>query len=349
LFSIFYRDKINIFFQKGSTKLIEMFCSGENNFGYLFKQIIIGMSKDHFIAYASVILAMIFWSLTFVWYKMVFEVYEPITTVFLRLVISSFILVILMLPLNQLQKIKFRDLKYFILVTFFQPFLYFLCESFGVKFVSSTLSAVIISTIPLFSPFVTTYFYKERIMKFNIMGIGLSILGVGMVIFERNGHVAATPIGILLLFLAVAAGIGYSIVVKNLSGRYNSVSIVTYHNIIGILFYLPLFMVFDYKHFLAAGIKTKALIPLIELALFGSSFAFIFFTHAIRKLGVTKSNAFTNAIPVLTAIFAFFMLDETLTWIKMGGIGLVISGLFMSQLKRLPYIKKGRIYIRPNE
>jgi drug/metabolite transporter (DMT)-like permease len=307
------------------------------------------MKKELIAAYISVIMAMTFWSLTYVWYKMVFEFYEPITTVLLRLVLSSIILVVLMLPLNQLQKIKLKDFKYFVLVTLFQPFLYFLCESFGVKFVSSTLSAVIISTIPLFSPFVTAYFYNERVMKFNIIGIVVSIIGVAMVIFERNENVSATPLGILLLFLAVAAGIGYSIVVKKLSGKYNSISIVTYHNIIGIFFFLPLFFIFEYKHFIEVGYVAEAVVPMLELAVFGSSFAFIFFTFSIKKIGVTKSNAFTNAIPVLTAIFAFFLLGETLTVIKMSGIGLVISGLFMSQIRKFPFFRKKRYYIRPNE
>jgi drug/metabolite transporter (DMT)-like permease len=306
------------------------------------------MKKELIPAYISVILAMTFWSMTYVWYKMVFEAYNPITTVLLRLVLSSVILVIMMLPARQLQKVDPKDLKYFLLVTLFQPFLYFLCESFGVKFVSSTISAVIISTIPLFSPFVTAYFFREKILRFNIAGIIISIVGVGLVIFERGQSVEATTLGILLLFGAVAAGIGYSIVVKKLSGKYNSISIVTYHNIIGIFFFLPLFLIFEWDHFIATGYVAEAVLPLLELAIFGSSFAFIFFTFSIKKIGVTKSNAFTNAIPVLTAIFAFFMLGETLTAIKMGGIGLVIAGLFMSQIKRFPRMRR-KTYIRPSE
>ncbi len=309
------------------------------------------MKKDLVAAYISIILAMTFWSLTYVWYKMVFEAYNPITTVLLRLVLSSVILIILMAPIKKLEKINFKDLKYFLLVSFFQPFLYFLCESLGVKLVSSTLSAVIISTIPLFSPFATAYFFKERITRLNIWGIVVSIIGVGLVMFSKNTDSAfyATPLGIMFLFIAVAAGIGYSIVVKKLSGKYNSISIVTYHNIIGIFFFIPLFFIFEYKHFISVGYVEEAVVPLLELAFFGSSFAFIFFTFSIKKIGVTKSNAFTNAIPVLTAIFAYFMLGETLSFIKMAGIGLVISGLFMSQIKRMSGLRKKIFYVRPNE
>jgi len=310
------------------------------------------MKKDLVAAYISIILAMTFWSLTYVWYKMVYEAYNPITTVLLRLVLSSIMLIVLMYPLGKLQKIHFKDLKYFLLVTFFQPFLYFLCESFGVKLVSSTLSAVIISTIPLFSPFATAYFFKEKITKLNFAGIVISIVGVAFVIFSRNSDVEieVNTVGILLLFLAVAAGIGYSIVIKKLSGKYNSISIVTYHNIIGIFFFAPLFFIFEYDHFMSVGYVQEAVVPMLELAFFGSSFAFIFFTFSIQKIGVTKSNAFTNAIPVLTAIFAFFLLGETLSVIKMAGIGLVIAGLFMSQVRRIPGWRRTRnFFIRPNE
>src|SRR6056297_1448101 len=167
------------------------------------------MKKDLIAAYISIILAMTFWSLTYVWYKMVYEAYNPITTVLLRLILSSIMLIILMYPLGKLHKVEFKDLKYFLLVTFFQPFLYFLCESFGVKLVSSTLSAVIISTIPLFSPFATAYFFKEKITKLNFAGILISIVGVALVIFSRNSDVEieVNAVGILLLFFAVAAGI----------------------------------------------------------------------------------------------------------------------------------------------
>ena len=101
---------------------------------------------------------------------------------------------------------------------------------------------------------------------------------------------------------------------------------------------------------MSVGFVKEAVVPMLELAFFGSSFAFIFFTISIQKLGVTKSNAFTNAIPVLTAIFAFFLLGETLSFIKMAGIGLVIAGLFMSQVRRIPGWRKTRnFFIRPNE
>jgi len=307
------------------------------------------MKKDQFAAYLSVLLAMIFWSFTFVWYKVVYQYYDPITTVFFRLIISSVFLVLLTAPLRRLQRIEWKDLKWFVLVTFWQPFLYFIGESYGVKLVSSTLSAVIVATIPLFTPFATAYFFKERITRMNLAGIILSIVGVGLVIYNKDSSVSANPLGVLMLFMAVAAGVGYSIVIKRLSGKYNAISIVTYHNIIGIFMFAPLFYLLDWQSFKTTGIVMDAWVPLLKLAIFGSSFAFIFFTFSIKRLGVTKANAFTNAIPVFTAIFAFFVLGEMLTALKFAGIALVMGGLFLSQIHGPRFRERLRVWIKPNE
>jgi drug/metabolite transporter (DMT)-like permease len=183
----------------------------------------------------------------------------------------------------------------------------------------------------------------------NIIGIVTSLIGVSLVIFNKNENLVASTVGISMLFLAVIAGIGYSIVIKKLSHKYNSITIVTYHNILGIFYFLPLFFIFDFKEFSQTGFSNDAWIPLLELAIFGSSFAFIFFTFSIKKLGVTKANTFTNMIPVFTAIFAFYVLGETLNLLKITGILIVITGLFLSQIKPFSIKDKLKIFIKPNE
>ncbi|MFO7829512.1 MAG: DMT family transporter [Bacteroidales bacterium] len=152
-----------------------------------------------------------------------------------------------------------------------------------------------------------------------------------------------------MLMMAVAAAIGYSMVIKKLSDKYNSISIVTYHNFIGIFLFAPLFFIFDFNDFKQTGLIYEAWIPLLELAVFGSSFAFIFFTFAIKKIGIGKANAFTNLIPVLTAIIAFIVLGEIINITKISGISMVIFGLFLSQVRTAGLRNRIRSYIRPSE
>lgn len=291
--------------------------------------------KSFFFTYSCIIVAMVFWSFSFIWYKEVFVFYKPITLVFLRLVISSVFLFAITYPMRRLDRVKLKDMKYFLLLAFFEPFLYFIGESFGISLISSTLAAVIVSTIPLFSPIGAYYFYKERLTPMNFLGIVVSIVGVAMVIFHRGfGAIDANPLGIALMFLAVFAALGYSIMIKKLTGKYNVLSIITYQNSIGALFFLPLFLLFEYDHFLSVPISWPVVLPLLKLGIFASSVAFVLFTYSIKHLGITKANIFTNTIPVLTAIFAYFWQGETLSVVMMVGILVVIFGLFLSQIRQ---------------
>jgi drug/metabolite transporter (DMT)-like permease len=111
---------------------------------------------------------------------------------------------------------------------------------------------------------------------------------------------------------------------------------VTYQNSLGILFFAPLFFVFEYNHFIHVPFNTEVLVPLLQLSVFASTFAFVFFTYAIRNIGVTKANIFANMIPVFTAFFAWLLLNESLGMLKMLGIGIVLIGLYLSQTSLNP-------------
>lgn len=299
------------------------------------------MNKKSLLIYGSIIIAMLFWSFSFVWVKIVYTAFNPITTVVLRLSISSVLLFLIGKGIKRIQPIEKKDRMQLVLLAFFEPFLYFMGESFGLKLVSSTLGAVIISTIPLFSPLATFFFHREKIGIMGVAGIFISIIGVAVIIFNRQFDLVASPAGIALMFLAVGAAIAYSIVLKFLAAKYNPITLISYQNLLGVGFFIPLFFTFEFQHFINAQPTGEVWISLLELAIFASSLAFILFTYGLNHIGITKTNIFINTIPVFTAIFAFFVLGEVLDFQKMVGISIVICGLFLSQAKLNPY--KSRI------
>jgi len=293
------------------------------------------MTKKSFAVYLSAILAMVFWALSFIWYKEVLVLYKPVSLVLMRLIISSILLLTVTASLGRLDRIERKDIKSFVFLSFLSPFLYFLGESYGVSYMSSTLAAVIIATIPLFSPIGAYYYLKERISMMNFVGIVVSVVGVALVVFHQGFNITDVhPIGLGFMLLAVVSALGYSIIIKRLADRYNVFSIVAYQNLIGIFFFLPLFFFLDFKQFVSVTPTWDVIVPLLNLGVFASTFAFIFFTYAIKNLGISKANIFTNAIPVLTAIFAYFILKEQITPLKMAGILFVVLGLFLSQIRK---------------
>jgi drug/metabolite transporter (DMT)-like permease len=277
--------------------------------------------------------AMVMWSLTFVWFKIVNEVYPPFTIVFLRLLVSSVVMTGIALFASVLQKLQLRDLPRFILLAAVYPFVYFIAESTGLTRINASLAAVIISFVPLVVPIGARFLLNERVTRLNIIGILISFLGVMIVILNPDFTFNAEPSGLLLMLLAVFCAAGYTLMVKNLTGRYNAYTITTYQNILGTLMFLPLFLIFDLHDFATAGHTFKALLNLGYLAIFGSSIAFILFNYSIKNIGATRTETFSNLIPVLTAVFAWFMLGEELGPKKVIGILVVLAGLFLSQIK----------------
>ena len=291
------------------------------------------MSAKNLMVYGMVILSMLFWSMTYIWYKNVFTVLNPITVMTFRLGLSALFLLTFSKLIGKLQMPVKTDFFWFLALSFFQPFIYFLAESYGVSMVSATISAVIISTIPIFISIVAHVFLNNKMSKLNIIGIMLSFIGVLMVILGKTLHFNGSIKGVLLLFIAVLSTIGYSIIIVKLINKYNSFTIISWQNIIGALLFVPLFFIVDFEHFKQAEITQPIIINLIYLALLGSSAAYIFFTYAIKNLGVAKASLFSNLIPIFTAIFSYYMINEVLTGFKIIGIFIVILGLFMGQIK----------------
>lgn len=292
-------------------------------------------TSDSTRTYLSVSLAMIFWSLTFIWFKIANEVIPPFSIVFLRLIISGVILLIGSLFIKQLQRIEGKDIKWIILLAFFEPCLYFIGESLGLTMISSTLAAVIIGTIPLFVPVGAYIFFREKLSLLNIGGIILSFTGILIVVLNRTLTFNANPAGVMLLFLAVFSAVGYTLMVRKLVGKYNPYTLVTYQNILGIFLFLPLVAVFENEELFSVDFTGRSLVSLFCLAIFGSTFAFILYNYSIKNLGASRANIFTNIIPVLTAVFSYYILNEEMTFRKVTGIAVVLAGLLLSQLKKM--------------
>jgi len=287
---------------------------------------------EKFRLYSFAVLSMLFWSSTFVWFKIAYENFQPFTIIFLRLLLAGILLELYVRIFRKNEVIRKEDIKIFLLLSFCEPFCYFLGESFGLMFISATLGSLIISTIPLFTPIFTYIFLKEKLGKWGIIGLLISFSGLLFIILD-NADLSGSIWGVLLEFFAVFSGIAYGIVVKKLTHKYTSITIVKVQSQLGALYFLPFFLIFDWSKFLAVDHSFSVYYVIIKLSLFGSVAAFILFTEVVKGMGPNIANMFTNLIPVFTAVFAYFILGELITPVKVIGIFTVIFGLFISQLK----------------
>ncbi len=275
---------------------------------------------------------MIFWAFSFIWFKEANKSLNPITIVFIRLIFSVILMVVFLLTTGGFMKIRKPDLKLFLMLAVFEPFFYFLGESFGLTYVSATVCSVLISTIPVFATIGAWIIFKERLSIINYAGIVLSFIGVVVFILNVDGSLSFNTKGLALLTLAVFSAVGYNLTLSRLVGTYTPVFIVCVQNVIGAVLFLPLFSILDANEFFNMHLTFRMFLPVIELSVFASCGAFILFAYSVTKMGITKANVFTNSIPLFTALFSFVLLGEKLTLQNITGMLIVIAGILMAQM-----------------
>lgn len=298
------------------------------------------MNKNKFFTYTILILAMVFWSFSYIWTSNVFKYLTPVTTVFIRLIIASVFLIGVSLILGKLEKIKKKDFFSFMMLAFFEPLLYYLGESYGLKLVTPTVAAIIISTIPLFLPFSMYIFAKEPVNSGTYLGITIAFAGVLLIILNKDLSFAASPLGIAFLMLAVLSVMGYSYLLQDLTKTYNAYTIISVQNFIGIFYFLPIVIGIDYSGLMSINFEIELVVNLIFLSVFASALAFFLFAQGTKKIGVTKASIFTYLIPIFTAVISYFTGHEAFNTAKVTGISIVFAGLLLSQTRIKSLFKK---------
>ena len=278
--------------------------------------------------------AIALWGMSYIWTDTLIAHDIPVFYfIFVRIFIAGFMLFLFNAASGKSMAIQKKDWPKFLALALCEPFIYFIFETYGLKFTGSpTISAMVIATIPIFSVGAGIVFFKEKINLINIAGILLSLVGIILVAMAKGEVGEHLIIGILFLLVAVVAEVGHASLTKSLSGNYAAQVIVMYQFLIGSIYLLPLFLWngldgFNRELYFSA----EVVYPIICLAVLCSSMAFSLWVSTIKVLGVAKSSIFSALIPVVAAMIAWALGHEILNLRQWGGIALSTLGVILSQ------------------
>ena len=180
------------------------------------------MRQKKSVIYIASILAILLWGMSYLWTDQLISLDIPIFYfVFVRILLAGIALFLFNAATIKVVGIQKRDWPKFLMLSFCEPFIYFICETYGLKETGSpTISAMIIATIPIFSVGAGILFFKEKINKTNVVGILMSLIGIVLVAMSK-GDIGDNFIwGIVLLLIAVISEVGHASLTKSLSGTY---------------------------------------------------------------------------------------------------------------------------------
>ena len=297
------------------------------------------MQKQNNLAYLFLVLATIFWSGNFVVGKAasIFEI-PPFSLNFYRWLFAGLILIPFTFKELILKKnYIFENLGFFIIlgitsITIFNSIVYY-----SLHYTQVISGVLMISTIPVWIIFISSILKIEKTNIFQIIGVGLSLLGVIFIITKADLNLIKNldfNKGDLTMVVAMLSWAIYSALLKKKTYEISQITLLQVVIITGLIFLIPIYII---EMNLGNVIKLDKpfLLTLTYVVLFPGLASFFFWIKGIALIGANRAGAFLHLMPIFGAIMAMVIFKEKFMFYHILGAIFIISGITLSNKKVL--------------
>lgn len=273
--------------------------------------------KMNILPILSGILTSSIFGLSFLFSKKALNIVEPFTLLSFRFLVAFLIMTIL--TLSGIIKINYRgkDIKNLLILGLTQPIIYFIFETFGIQFSSSSQAGLMIALIPIFVTILSAYILKEPPSKLQCSFIFLSVSGVVLIVLMNGTSSSGGSLsGILLLLGAVLSAAVFNILSRKFSKKFTPMELTYAMMGMGAVF----FNFVSISNHIRANTLTQYFSPLknitflISIAYLGilsSIIAFFLINFTLSKIEASKAAIFANLSTIVSIIAGVVLLHES--------------------------------------
>ena len=212
--------------------------------------------------------------------------------------------------------------------------LYFMTENSAMNYTTTTNTSIIVSLCPLFASAIIGLFYKtERLSR--LQTIGTLVAATGVIIVVMNGHFVLhlSPRGDLLAFAACLCWAVYSLLMIPANARYDIVFVTRKVFFYGLLSMIPYYIIYPGLNLHLILTQPQLMWNLLFLGCIASMLCFLTWNWVLKRLGAVVATNYVYLNPAITIVFAWFILDESITgWFILGTV-LILLGMYLADKK----------------
>lgn len=281
------------------------------------------------LAIAEALLVNLIWSSSFIIVKIALSDFGPLTIGGLRYFIGAIILLPFMLR-EKSAPISGKIWGRLLLLGISQYAIANVAIFWSLKYLPATTVSFLMGTITLSTLIVGIFLLKEIPSKMQTIGILVTLCGGAL--FFAKGLQAGEMIGLIIFGVSVIGFTIFGILGRQLA-RQRTVSTLKLTAIpLALGGAITLLVAIPLEGIPSAPPTTWGLI--LFLAVVNTAIGYALYNHALQVLPAFQMNIALSLTPVWTAIFGFFLLDERLVPLQMIGIGVVIAGVILVQMRK---------------
>jgi len=203
--------------------------------------------------------------------------------------------------------------------------------TYGLKFITSGLAALIAALYPLSVVLIERYYYKAiEIRPKTIIGLGLGLLGIGFIFYKDSltVHGSNYILGVVLSFLAMITWSIGSIIISRTKIKINAYNSIGWQMLMS-AFMMGLITLISGDYVPLNQIPAISWGVIVYMVIGGSVFAFMSFIYSMKHLKSSIASLYAYINPIVAIWVGSLLLDEQMTWNNIVGSMITLLGVYL--------------------
>lgn len=276
----------------------------------------------------------VIWGFSFLFTKQTLDHTFPLQLLGFRFGVAAMFLTLLKATGLIRIELKGKRITSLLLLALFQPGLYFIGETWGVKWTSASEAGMVIALVPVSIAAMAAIFLKEKLTRMQVLSIGASVVGVMIIVSVQGTLQFGEHLwGILALLVAVLAAGAYGILSRHSSGSLTPLEITFVMMWSGTVIFNMLgvgqsVIQGDLMSYLKPLQLPSVIWAIIYLGFISSVLAFFLSNYMLAHIPVSQSAPIFNLITVVSVFSGVVFRGEHFGWVHALGITLIILGVW---------------------
>lgn len=281
----------------------------------------------------------ILWASASVATKIGLQSVQPFVLANIRFILAGFLL--LMFAQISGKKIRFTktEFKQLIIYGFLNVTLYLGAFVWALKHISAGIGSLATATNPLFIIVISSLFLGKKSNSNSWLGLALGMAGVILATYPLLKIAHANTLGLVLILGSMLSYSIGTIYYSEQNWQLNRLAINGWQVLFGGIMLLPITLF--YFDFNANNFDVNFWLSSIWLIIPVSIVAVQLWLYLL-SVDPIKASTWLFLCPIFGFIYAYFLLNEPISWLTFAGTFLVLFGLYIGQTEKTINLKKFR-------